>query len=65
MIKLGLNIDHIATIRNARGETHPNLYSAAKHACRCGADTITIHLREDRRHIKDNDLINLKKNKKL
>ena len=65
MIKLGLNIDHIATIRNARGETHPNLYSAAKYAYKCGADTITIHLREDRRHIKDIDLEIISSHKKI
>ena len=56
MTRLGINIDHIATLRNARGENHPNLYKAAKSAMKYGADSITIHLREDRRHIKDNDL---------
>ena len=65
MIKLGLNIDHIATIRNARGENHPNPYSAAKYALKCGADSITIHLREDRRHIKDHDLKILSSYKKI
>ena len=65
MIKLGLNIDHIATIRNARGETHPNPYLAAKYAHKCGADSITIHLREDRRHIKDHDLKILSSYKKI
>ena len=65
MIKLGINIDHIATIRNARGETHPNIYSAAKYAYKCGADSITIHLREDRRHIKDIDLKKISSNKKI
>ena len=65
MIKLGLNIDHIATIRNARGETHPNPYSLAKYAHKCGADSITIHLREDRRHIKDHDLKILSSYKKI
>ena len=65
MTKLGLNIDHIATIRNARGETHPNPYSAAKYAFKCGADSITIHLREDRRHIKDHDLKILSSYKKI
>ncbi len=65
MIKLGLNIDHIATIRNARGETHPNPYLAAKYAKKCGADSITIHLREDRRHIKDHDLKILSSYKKI
>ena len=61
MIKLGVNIDHIATIRNARGENHPNIIDAAKYVKRCGADSVTIHLREDRRHIKDTDLINILK----
>ena len=61
MIKLGVNIDHIATIRNARGENHPNIIEAAKYVKRCGADSVTIHLREDRRHIKDTDLINILK----
>ena len=65
MSKLGLNIDHIATIRNARGETHPNPYSAAKYALKCGVDSITIHLREDRRHIKDHDLKILSLYKKI
>ena len=54
--RLGVNIDHIATIRNTRGENHPNVISAAKFAMKSGADSITIHLREDRRHIKDTDL---------
>ena len=48
MIRLGVNIDHIATIRNARGEDHPVPYKAAIYAMKCGADSITIHLREDR-----------------
>ncbi len=56
MINLGINIDHVATIRNARGEDHPYPYLAAINAIKYGADSITIHLREDRRHIKDNDL---------
>ena len=55
MIRLGINIDHVATIRNARGELHPNPIEAAKFVKKAGADSITIHLREDRRHIKDND----------
>ena len=54
--KLGVNIDHVATLRNARGENYPNLLKAAKLAENSGANSITIHLREDRRHIKDNDL---------
>ena len=55
MKRLGVNIDHIATIRNARGENHPDPLTAAKFAKKVGADSITIHLREDRRHIKDFD----------
>ena len=54
--KLGVNIDHVATIRNARGEKHPDPYLIAKQAIRSGADSITVHLREDRRHIRDVDL---------
>ena len=65
MIRLGVNIDHIATLRNARGENHPNLISAARFAMQSGADLITIHLREDRRHIKDNDLKILSKLKSI
>ena len=56
MKRLGVNIDHIATIRNARGEYHPDPFYAAKFVKKQGADSITIHLREDRRHIKDKDL---------
>ena len=55
MKRLGVNIDHVATLRNARGEFHPNPIEAAKFVKRSGADSITIHLREDRRHIKDID----------
>ena len=55
-IRLGVNIDHVATIRNARGEKHPEPLIIAKKAIKYGADSITIHLREDRRHINDNDL---------
>ena len=55
MKRLGVNIDHIATIRNARGEFHPDPVTAAKFVKKVGADSITIHLREDRRHIKDID----------
>ena len=55
MKRLGVNIDHIATIRNARGEFHPDPFFAAKLVNQIGADSITIHLREDRRHIKDID----------
>ena len=55
MKRLGVNIDHIATLRNARGEFHPDPINAAKFVKKAGADSITIHLREDRRHIKDID----------
>lgn len=55
MKRLGVNIDHIATLRNARGEVHPDPFHAAKFVKKIGADSITIHLREDRRHIKDHD----------
>jgi len=53
--RLGINIDHIATLRNARGENHPDPIYAAKFVKKIGADSITIHLREDRRHINDYD----------
>ncbi len=56
MIKLGLNIDHIATLRQARGARYPNLIRAALICEEAGADAITIHLREDRRHIQDADV---------
>jgi pyridoxine 5-phosphate synthase len=56
MIRLGVNIDHVATIRNARGGKHPDPIRAAKLAIEAGADGITAHLREDRRHISDNDI---------
>ena len=65
MRRLGVNIDHVATVRNARGSSHPDPLSIAKHAMECGAHSITIHLREDRRHIKDLDVINICKNKKI
>ncbi|MFT8897892.1 MAG: pyridoxine 5'-phosphate synthase [Acetobacter sp.] len=57
--RLGVNIDHVATIRNARGGTHPDPVEAALLAVKAGADGITAHLREDRRHIRDEDLIRL------
>ena len=63
MKRLGVNIDHVATIRNARGETHPYPIKIAKLATSCGANSITIHLREDRRHIKELDLKNISKTK--
>jgi pyridoxine 5-phosphate synthase len=56
MIKLGLNIDHVATLRQARGSRYPNLVRAALICEEAGADAITIHLREDRRHIQDEDV---------
>ena len=56
MTKLGINIDHVATVRNARGEGHPSVIEIAKIVKDSGADSITVHLREDRRHIKDQDL---------
>ena len=59
MRRLGVNIDHVATLRNARGELHPNPIDAAKLAKKMGADSITIHLREDRRHINDLDAKNI------
>ncbi len=55
MKRLGVNIDHVATLRNARGEIHPDPITAAKFLINIGVDSITIHLREDRRHIKDLD----------
>ena len=64
MKKLGINIDHVATIRNARGESHPDPLDAAKLATKYGADSITIHLREDRRHINDSDVVKICKQKK-
>tara|TARA_B100001175_G_scaffold315260_1_gene326416 strand:- start:1124 stop:1840 length:717 start_codon:yes stop_codon:yes gene_type:complete len=63
MKRLGVNIDHVATIRNARGGNHPNPFIIAKDAIKFGADSITIHLREDRRHINDKDLKKLSKTK--
>ena len=65
MKRLGVNIDHIATLRNARGSFHPDLLLAAKLAIKYGAHSITIHLREDRRHIKDQDLEKLSKYKNI
>lgn len=58
---LGVNIDHIATLRNARGGLEPNLIQAALLCEKAGADGITVHLREDRRHTRDNDVKELKK----
>ena len=64
MKRLGVNIDHVATLRNARGEKHPDPLNAAKKVTSYGANSVTIHLREDRRHINDLDakkICNLKK----
>ncbi|MEV4932977.1 MULTISPECIES: pyridoxine 5'-phosphate synthase [unclassified Sphingobium] len=58
-LRLGVNIDHVATIRNARGGTHPDPVKAALLAAKAGADGITAHLREDRRHIRDEDIATL------
>jgi pyridoxine 5-phosphate synthase len=60
MIKLGVNIDHVATLRNARGTQYPSVVQAALRAEEAGADSITIHLREDRRHIRDDDVYALR-----
>jgi len=54
-LRLGVNIDHVATLRNARGGVHPDPFTVAQAAAAAGADGITIHLREDRRHIRDAD----------
>jgi len=59
-LRLGVNIDHVATIRNARGGIHPDPLRAAEIAIAAGADGITAHLREDRRHISDDDIARLK-----
>ena len=64
-IRLGVNIDHVATIRNARGEGYPEPSKAALIAEKSGANSITIHLREDRRHINDSDLQKIKKKIKV
>lgn len=58
-LRLGVNIDHVATIRNARGGRHPDPVRAARIAAQAGADGITAHLREDRRHISDDDITRL------
>jgi len=65
MKRLGINIDHVATLRNARHAIHPSPLVAAKLAIKYGANSITIHLREDRRHIRDNDLLNIKRIKSI
>ncbi|MBV9249647.1 MAG: pyridoxine 5'-phosphate synthase [Acetobacteraceae bacterium] len=55
-LRLGVNVDHVATVRNARGGVHPDPLAASQAAIAAGADGITIHLREDRRHIRDDDV---------
>ena len=65
MKRLGVNIDHIATLRNARGEIHPDPFYAASEVVKMGADSVTIHLREDRRHINDLDAKKICKLKKI
>jgi pyridoxine 5-phosphate synthase len=59
-LRLGVNVDHVATVRNARGGWHPDPVRAAQIAIEAGADGITAHLREDRRHIRDDDIARLK-----
>lgn len=59
-LRLGVNIDHVATLRNARGGAHPDPLRAARRAVAAGADGITAHLREDRRHIRDDDIARLR-----
>ena len=63
--RLGVNIDHVATVRNARGEYYPSPLRAAILAEKCGAHSVTIHLREDRRHINDLDLKEIKSKLKI
>ncbi|MCS6985193.1 MAG: pyridoxine 5'-phosphate synthase [Leptospiraceae bacterium] len=65
VIRLGLNMDHVATLRNARGENDPSLLELVFEAQDGGADLITMHLREDRRHIQDEDLFEVRKHAKL
>ena len=64
-IRLGVNIDHVATVRNARGEAYPSPLRAALEAEKNGADSVTIHLREDRRHINEQDLRLIKSKLKI
>ena len=64
-IRLGVNIDHVATVRNARGEIYPSPLRAALIAQKNGADSVTIHLREDRRHINDKDLQSIRSKLKI
>src|SRR5471030_2726194 len=60
-LRLGVNVDHVATIRNARGGRHPDPLRAAQLAIAAGADGITAHLREDRRHILDEDIVRIRR----
>jgi pyridoxine 5-phosphate synthase len=64
-LRLGVNIDHVATLRNARGVAYPDPLRAAQEAAKGGADSITIHLREDRRHIRDDDVARLVRSRGL
>ena len=64
-IRLGVNIDHVATVRNARGEAYPSPLRAALLAQKSGAESVTIHLREDRRHIRELDLKEIKSKLKI
>ena len=61
-LKLGVNVDHVATLRQARGTLYPDPLAAARLCESSGVDGITIHLREDRRHIQDHDLWNMRRN---
>ena len=63
--RLGVNIDHVATVRNARGSSHPDPLFVAKQVMAFKADSITIHLREDRRHIKDLDVVKICNDKNI
>ena len=60
MLKLGINIDHVATLRQARGTKYPSVVEAALRAEQAGADSITLHLREDRRHMQDEDIFTIR-----
>ena len=64
-IRLGVNIDHVATVRNARGENYPSPLKASLLVQKSGADSVTIHLREDRRHINDSDLKKIRSKLKI
>ncbi|AAV86484.1 pyridoxal phosphate biosynthetic protein [Anaplasma marginale str. St. Maries] len=61
VVQLGVNVDHVATLRNLRSTAYPDVVRIASKAVECGADFITVHLREDRRHIRDGDVFALKK----